>query len=232
MERIRRHVTFSDVASLMALVFAMGGTGYALATLPKNSVGTRQLKKDAVISSKVKDGSLKALDFKAGQLPKGPQGLQGVQGLQGLQGLQGKDGTPGRPGADGANGTAVAFARVDGTGALIGGADQSKNVTAANIQHNPNPPASEVTGDGVYCFGGLGFTPKSAVVALDNTDSLPTAPNLTGGSLNLIPSVAVFKGEDLGHCDADHGQARVAIEQVNDTTAPTVANHGFVIWFQ
>jgi hypothetical protein len=226
MERIRRHVTFANVASLMALVFAMGGTGYAISALPKNSVGTRQLKKDAVVSSKVKNGSLKALDFKAGQLPKGPQGLQG------LQGLQGTDGTPGRPGADGANGTAVAFARVDSTGALIGGADQSKNVTAANMQHNAGTPAAEVTGDGVYCFGGLGFTPKSAVVALDNTDSLPAVPNLTGGSLNFISTVAVFKGEDLGRCDATHGQVRVAIEQVNDTAAPTLANHGFLIWFE
>jgi hypothetical protein len=229
MERIRRHVTFANVASLMALVFAMGGTGYAISALPKNSVGTRQLKKDAVVSSKVKNGSLKALDFKAGQLPQGPQGLQG---LQGQQGLQGKDGTPGRPGADGANGTAVAFARVDGAGVLIGGTDESKNVTAANIQHTAGAPAAEVTGDGVYCFGGLGFTPKSAVVALDNTDSLPAAPNQTGGSLNFIPTVAVFKGEDLGRCDNDHGQARVVIEQVNDTAAPTIANHGFLIWFE
>jgi hypothetical protein len=223
MGRIRRHVTFSNVASLMALVFAMGGTGYAISALPKDSVGTRQLKKNAVVSSKVKNRSLTALDFKAGQLPKGPQGLQG---------LQGKDGTPGRPGADGANGTAVAFARVNTTGVLIGGADQSKNVTAENIQHTAGAPAAEVTGDGVYCFGGLGFTPKSAVVALDNTDSLPAVPNLTGGSLNFIPTVAVFKGEDLGRCDPTHGQVRVAIEQVNDSAAPTLANHGFLIWFE
>jgi hypothetical protein len=126
----------------------------------------------------------------------------------------------------------VAFARVDPTGTLIGGADQSKVVVQDNIQHNPGASAAEVTGDGIYCFGGLGFTPKSAVVALDNTDALPAAGTLTGGSLNFIPTVAVFKGEDLGRCDAAHGQARVAIEQVNDTAAPTLANHGFIIWFE
>ena len=38
--RIRRHISFANVTSLMALVFAMGGTGYAL-TIPKNSDGTR-----------------------------------------------------------------------------------------------------------------------------------------------------------------------------------------------
>src|SRR3954454_23620754 len=95
MERIRRHVTFANVASLMALVFAMGGTGYAISSLPKDSVGTRQLRKDAVVSSKVKDGSLKTLDFKAGQLPVGPQGPKGDQGVPGTDGRPGADGRPG-----------------------------------------------------------------------------------------------------------------------------------------
>src|SRR3954470_13341890 len=99
MERIRRHVTFSNVASLMALVFAMAGTGYAVATLPKNSVGTRQLKKDAVVSSKVKDGSLKTIDFKAGQLPQGPKGDQGVPGQDGRNGTDGNAGPRGTFGA-------------------------------------------------------------------------------------------------------------------------------------
>jgi hypothetical protein len=249
-ERIRRHLTFSNVASLMALVFAMGGTGYAIASLPRNSVGASQLKKDAVVSSKVKDGSLKRIDFKSGQLPRGSQGPQGPQGAKGDQGLQGvkgdqglpgadgqsgsdgTNGTDGRPGADGANGTAVAFARVDATGALIGGADQSKGITAPNIEHDAGAPAAKSTGAGVYCFGGLGFTPKSAVVALDNTDSLPGVPNLTGGSLNFIATVAVSKGEVFGHCDDAHQQVRVAIEQVDNTAAPTLANHGFIIWFE
>jgi Collagen triple helix repeat (20 copies) len=249
-ERIRRHLTFSNVASLMALVFAMGGTGYAIASLPRNSVGAAQLKKDAVVSSKVKDGSLKRIDFKSGQLPRGsqgprgPQGARGNQGLQGAQGDQGlpgadgqtgsdgKNGMDGRPGADGANGTAVAFARVDATGALIGGTDESKGITAPNVEHDAGPAAQNSTGVGVYCFGGLGFTPKSAVVTLDNADSLPNAPNLSGGALNFIPTVAVYRGEGLGHCDDAHQQVRVAIEQVNDTAAPTLADHGFIIWFE
>jgi len=40
--------------------------GYAAVVLPKNSVGTRQLKANAVVSSKVKNGGLKAIDFAAG----------------------------------------------------------------------------------------------------------------------------------------------------------------------
>jgi hypothetical protein len=46
------------VVSIIALIVAMGGTGYAAVSLPKNSVGTKQLKKNAVIGSKIKKNSV------------------------------------------------------------------------------------------------------------------------------------------------------------------------------
>jgi hypothetical protein len=220
MDWFRRHLSFANVVSMLALFVALGGVSYAALKLPKNSVGSKQIKANAVKSGKVKNGSLRSKDFKAGDLPEGPQGPQG------------QPGTNGTNGTNGADGTARAFARIDPAGTLIGGADQSKGVVQANIQHTAGASAAEVAGTGVYCFGGLGFTPKSAHVALDNTDAMPGAPTTTGGSLNFIPSVAINKGEDLGYCDATHGDARVAIEQVNDTAAPTLANHGFFIWFE
>ncbi len=58
------------VVSLIALFVALGGTSYAaITTLPVNSVGTPQLKNNAVTSVKVRDGSLLSTDFKAGQIP-------------------------------------------------------------------------------------------------------------------------------------------------------------------
>jgi hypothetical protein len=71
------------VVACIALVFAMTGAGYAAGMLGPNTVGTKQLKKNAVISSKVKNRSLLAVDFKAGQLPRGAQGPQGPQGPPG-----------------------------------------------------------------------------------------------------------------------------------------------------
>jgi hypothetical protein len=61
------------VIASLALLVALSGTGAAAVALvvPGNSVGTAQLKKDAVVSAKVKDGSLLAKDFAAGQLPAG-----------------------------------------------------------------------------------------------------------------------------------------------------------------
>ena len=58
------------------------------------------LKENAVVSSRVKDQSLLARDFRRGQLPKGARGIQGAagpQGPQGAQGLQGPKGDTGTP---------------------------------------------------------------------------------------------------------------------------------------
>ena len=60
------------VISCVALAFALGGTSFAaVSALPKNSVGTPQLKASAVTSAKVKNRSLLRADFGTRQLPPG-----------------------------------------------------------------------------------------------------------------------------------------------------------------
>jgi hypothetical protein len=44
--------------SVVALLVALGGTSYAAFTLPKNSVGVKQLRKSAVTTAKLKNGSV------------------------------------------------------------------------------------------------------------------------------------------------------------------------------
>jgi hypothetical protein len=56
------------VVAVIALLVALGGTGYAAYKLPKNSVGTKQLKKNAVNSAKVKNHSLTGLDINLAKL--------------------------------------------------------------------------------------------------------------------------------------------------------------------
>jgi hypothetical protein len=92
------------VVSLVALTVALGGTSYAAIKLPKNSVGSKQLKNNAVTGAKVRDSSLFANDFAAGQIPKGPQGDPGAPGSQGPQGLQGERGVQGERGLQGEQG--------------------------------------------------------------------------------------------------------------------------------
>lgn len=96
---------FSNVIALTALFIALGGVSYAAVNLPKDSVGTKQLKKNAVNGSKVKNGSLLADDFKAGQLPAGATGPAGAPGSPGVPGAAGDDGPRGATGAAGEPGT-------------------------------------------------------------------------------------------------------------------------------
>jgi hypothetical protein len=77
----RRHFpTPSMVVSMVALTVALGGTSYAVASLPARSVGSKQvkpnaiagvhIKSNAVTSAKVKDGSLTGKDVNEAGLSK------------------------------------------------------------------------------------------------------------------------------------------------------------------
>lgn len=54
MKKIGKHLTFANVVACAALFIALGGASYAAFKLPKNSVGTRQIKAGAVTSAKIK----------------------------------------------------------------------------------------------------------------------------------------------------------------------------------
>jgi hypothetical protein len=107
MRRLRKQLTYANVMSSIAVFVVLGGGAYAATTLPKNSVGSKQIKASAVTSSKVKDGALLLKDFKPGQLvagalgPAGPTGPKGDIGAKGDAGVKGDTGAQGSPGLSG-----------------------------------------------------------------------------------------------------------------------------------
>jgi Collagen triple helix repeat (20 copies) len=92
--------TILSAAALLVAAFGSTPLGHAAGSLilAKNSVGTAQLKKDAVTGPKVKNGSLSAADFKPGTLRAGPAGPKGDKGDAGPKG------DPGAPGPKGDKG--------------------------------------------------------------------------------------------------------------------------------
>lgn len=107
--RLLPRITPTFLVAVLALVVACSGTAMAGMSLARNSVGTPQLKKGAVTSAKVKDGSLKRTDFAPGTLlrgPAGPAGSTGPAGPAGPVGVAGPQGAPGAAGATGAQGPA------------------------------------------------------------------------------------------------------------------------------
>jgi hypothetical protein len=82
------------VVASIALGIALGGTSVAaIQALPKNSVGTKQIKNGAVTKKKINKKTLAQLRGNRG--PQGPQGAQGPPGAQGAQGIQGIQGPAG-----------------------------------------------------------------------------------------------------------------------------------------
>lgn len=147
MHRLFRLPSPATVLALIALFVALGGTSYAaINALPKNSVGTKQLKNGAVTKAKINQKTIAQLKGNRG--PAGPAGATGAQGPAGPQGPQGIQGTAG------ADGTAIAYARILGNGTVD--ASASKGIASANVSH----PAT-----GFYCLSGLSFTPHSAVAS-------------------------------------------------------------------
>lgn len=78
----------AHLVSFAALFIALGGTGYAVTALPKNSVGSQQ----------VRDGSLGAQDLAPGTLRAGPRGPRGELGAAGPAGPAGPAGAAGPAG--------------------------------------------------------------------------------------------------------------------------------------
>ena len=60
---MRKHLTFANVTSLMALFIALGGTSYAVST-----IGSKEIKNNSVRSIDVRNGQLRSRDVKRGSL--------------------------------------------------------------------------------------------------------------------------------------------------------------------
>jgi hypothetical protein len=123
------------LVALISLSVALGGTGYAAMTITG-----RQIKDGTVTTRDVRNRSLLAKDFRAGQLPAGPKGDTGAAGAKGDAGPAGAKGDAGPAGAKGDAGpagpqgmqgeqgpagasgsTEVLHARVNALGALVAG---------------------------------------------------------------------------------------------------------------
>ncbi|WP_109508817.1 collagen-like protein [Nocardioides speluncae] len=122
------------IVTTVLLVLATSTSAYA-AGLAANSVGTKHLKNNAVVSTKVKDGTLRRTDFRPGTLLRGPAGPKGATGTQGVQGPQGEQGPQGPSGTPALRG----WLGVQGNGVVL----ESDGVVGPVTRPSP----------GVYCIG-------------------------------------------------------------------------------
>src|SRR4051812_28934690 len=122
MTRLRLRLSYANVTATLALFIALGGSSYAALRLPRNSVGSAQIRAGAVHSSEVKNGSLRAADLSS-------TARRALRGANGPIGPQGPAGTP----------AARFFAAVNAAGSLVRG-----NATSGG--HASDGPGSYVIG--------------------------------------------------------------------------------------
>lgn len=102
--RFRQRLTYANVTATLALFIALGGSSYAALSLPRNSVGTQQIRPGAVRSTDVKNRTLRLGDLS-------------VRARESLEGAPGPVGPAGPAGAP----AAKHFAAVSASGALVRG---------------------------------------------------------------------------------------------------------------
>jgi hypothetical protein len=180
--RLRLRLTYANVLATLALFLALGGgAAFAAATLGKNSVGSKQLKKNAVTGVKVKDGSLSATDFKVGQLPTGERGPVGERGPQGVPGAPGATSVVNRYGEEGKpkeGETGESNARcLPGETVTSGGFDflSPPEEDEYTLQANgPSAGEAEVEGEVVYLPPNDGSAATGWHVLIDNSAGTDT----------------------------------------------------------
>src|SRR4051812_16281199 len=94
---MRRNVSYANVMATLAVFIALGGTSYAVATLPKNSVGSKQIRSGAVSGSELRKGAVRSKHLHNRSVGLADLSLKTRAALRGRQGLQGPPGPSGPP---------------------------------------------------------------------------------------------------------------------------------------
>jgi hypothetical protein len=94
MEWIRRKLTYANTTATLALFGALGGTGYAAVSLPRDSVGAEQLRARSVGSSELRSRAVTSRAIRNRSVRLTDISTSARNALRGQQGPQGPAGAP------------------------------------------------------------------------------------------------------------------------------------------
>jgi hypothetical protein len=95
MTTVRSRLTFANVTASLALFVALGGTGYAAAKLPRNSVGSSQIRTHAVRSAELANGAVSSRSIHNGTIQTTDLSAKAQASLRGQTGPAGPPGASG-----------------------------------------------------------------------------------------------------------------------------------------
>src|SRR4051812_39434184 len=126
LQHARQRLTYANVTATLALFIALGGTSYAALTLPKNSVGSKQIRKRAVGASELRTGAVSSRAIKNRAIRTSDLALSTRSSLRGAQGPIGPMGPVGPAG------TALRTIINSGGDRVAGNADRATHVGGTN----------------------------------------------------------------------------------------------------
>lgn len=180
------------VIALIALFVALGGTTYAATSLPRNSVGTAQLKRGAVTRNKISTKTIRTLKG-----DRGPRGLQGIQGLQGDTGERGPSDAYTEPSPFAAfqvpAGTYLIVARIAESGAtgLVSQSCQINELTNGTPTTLDSDTVSSSTSSGTTDV--VNPLQATATFTSATTLELGCATSSAGGTVSVDPQVTAIQ---------------------------------------
>lgn len=157
------------VVSVIALFVALGGTTYAATALPAHSVGTKQLKKNAVTAAKIKNGAVIASKVNPAGLTvpnatharsadSAANATHATNADSATNAAHATNATSATNATNAASAQPVAFAHVSSAGVLDSA--NSKNVTGVTR-----------LGPSGYCLTGIPFAVRGGQATADELDS-------------------------------------------------------------
>jgi len=194
MKQLKRHLSYANVMSTIAVFLLLGGATAVAAKKQTQKIGTTQLKASAVTTNKIKNGAISDAKLGAAAVSTGKLADGSVTGSKIADGAVGGSKIAGDavtgdkvneatlsevPSANSAN--PVAFARVGANG--IVDAANSKGITSPNVTHTG--------GSGVYCISVPSFTPRGGQVTTQAGGAASSAQIGVGGTAGCGGAVQV-----------------------------------------
>jgi hypothetical protein len=167
---IRAHTTYANVTATVALFIAVGGSSYAAITLPRNSVGERQIKPRAIGPSEMKSGAIGTRALKNRSIRRRDLSRETTNALKGPAGPAGPPG----PAA------AELRAAVNASGTVLGG--------------NATEVTTQAVGLRIVRFsrGLAGCVPVAALALSPGEDSNPAGGSVVATLSGDLVSVTTY----------------------------------------
>jgi hypothetical protein len=184
-------LSYANVVSTICLFLLLGGAAVAATVLPKNSVGTKQLKNKSVTTAKIKDGAVTGAKVQVSSLGTVPSAASANSANTAATAAN-ANALGGQPASAYAGTNLIRTATLDPEGVFI--PSLSSGISSSQLL---------VKGTGLYCFHGLNPAPITAVVSI----SIPVpAEQGATASVEVRPSDAECQVEvqTYDEKNADH----------------------------